>query len=223
MDICSTLNAPRRCRLGGKTFWVRSLSIEGMACVLAWLDDVLPGRSERTMPPEFGSQEAQEALRSWPGRFMLSWLAVRDSGISYDDVALLAYPDPEKPGDDERADLEHVRILDVLFASRRTAAKSDGEKRDVATTWCQAGMAALIREMGAEAVGKLSFDQFEWLMSDGEVDTQAQPAHAVTQNEVVDLLATAKVNEVAPEVIAAYEAAVKAYAASQEVADGPAT
>lgn len=194
-----------------------------MATLLSWLDDVLPGRSERVMPPEFSSPEAQEALRSWPGRFLLSWLAVRDMGISYDDVSLLAFPDQNNPEDVERADLEHVRLLDVLFGSRRTATRAEGEKRDISTTWCSEGMASLAREIGVEAMGKLSLDQFEWLMSGGEVDIDARPAHAAEaaadKGKIDDLLEQAKQRRdyVDPRVIEALERAQAAYAATGEL------
>jgi len=184
-----------------------------------------PGVASEQCRRSFGSPEAQEALRSWPGRFLISWLAVRDTGISYDDVSLLVFPNQDEPKDVERADLEHVRLLDVLFASRRTATKEEGQKRDISTTWCQSGMATLAREIGVDAIGKLSYDQFEWLSAGGIVDEHAEPSILASgdRGTVEAILETAKAiaaspnAEIAPEVIEAYERALKAFEASGEV------
>jgi hypothetical protein len=165
MDLPSTLNAARICYLAGKVYFVRALSLDGLSTVLAWLDDVLPGRSDRTGPPELGSDLAQAALNSAHGQVLLTWLALRDHGVSYDQAAEL-----------DTTELERVRLLSVLFATRRTAdPEPSAIAGDVSSTWCGESMAALARDMGLEAVGRLSRDQFEWLMSAGEADRQHSP------------------------------------------------
>ena len=124
------------------------------------------------------------------GQVLLTWLALRDQGFSYEDCAAL-----------DTTELERVRLLQVLFAVRRTADPVPSETAgDIAGTWCAEGMAALARDIGIEAVGRLSRDQFEWLMSGGEADREHSPEAR------------------------GYSAAMALYEAARaaEVADGPA-
>ena len=160
VDIVSTANAPRIAYVGQRVFWIRALSFEDFAIVLGWLDDVLPGRSDRKMPPNLGSPEAQAAIQSSVGKMVLAWLPLRHQGISFDEAAELA---------GAMTDLEQVRWLDVLFAHRRTKIDEPGGK-DIAETWCSKGMAQLVTAIGFSEAMRLSMDQFEWLMREGDVD-----------------------------------------------------
>ena len=191
MMLPETLNAPRIVYLAGRVFFVRALSLDGTATVLAWLDDILPGRADRTGPPELGSPEAQALLNSSHGQVLLTWLALRDQGFTYEQCLEL-----------DTTELERVRLLSVLFGTRRTAEPVPSETAgDIANTWTGEGMASLARDIGIEAVGRLSRDQFEWLMSGGEADREHSP-EARGYSAAMEL----------------YHAAVAA-----EVADGPAT
>jgi hypothetical protein len=165
MDLCSTLNAPRIVYLAGKVHFVKAMSLESTSIILAWLDDILPGKADRTFPPELGSDAAQAALNSAHGQVLLTWLALRGEGLSYDQCAAL-----------DTTELERVRLLQVLFATRRTAEPAPPGGTDVSQTWTGEGMAELAREIGLEAVGRLSRDQLEFLLSGGTADEQASPS-----------------------------------------------
>lgn len=211
MYLPDVFNAPRLCQLGGRTFFCRALSVEGMAVVLAWLDDRIPGRADRAKPPDVSCPEAQALLAKWEGRLLVSWLATREHGLGYDQVVELALPDPADEKDVERAEIEQLRIADVVFASRRTKAKASGAGGDIAETWCGEGVAQLATEIGLAEVGKLSLDQVDWLMHGGKVDEHAAPPEArVDQQQVAALLDHAKTLELPPEVIEAYERAAGA-------------
>ncbi len=168
MDLPSTVNAPRICHLDGKVYWVRALSVEAMGIILAWLDDVLPGRDDRIMPPLLSDEASQNAIKSPTGQALMIWLAIRDQGITYDNVTRMRV-----------TDIEYLRLLQVLYQRRRTievTQNTDHEVRDVGATWCSEGMVKLAYEIGLEALVKLSVDQFEWLMARGEVDSD--PAYS---------------------------------------------
>ena len=62
MDLVSALGPPRLCRLAGNDLWVKPYTLEDFAVLLAWLDDVLPGKVDRKMPPKLGSEEEWTAL-----------------------------------------------------------------------------------------------------------------------------------------------------------------
>ena len=164
MDLVSTINPPRIVYLAGQVYWVRAISIEGMAILLAWLDDVIPGRAERKMPPEFSSEEARRAIDSPVGRAMLTWIALREQGIDFSTAGHMS---------DELTDEEQLRLFDVLFCKRRTAeAKPGGE--DISKTWCAKGMANFAGQIGLKELASYSTDQIEWLMSEGELDANPQ-------------------------------------------------
>lgn len=164
MDLPNTLNAPRICWLGGKVHWVRALSIEGMAIVLGWLDDVLPGKADRLMPLLLSDQASQDALISPAGQAIMVWLALRDQGTTFDQVMEMTI-----------SEIEYACLLNILYAHRRTRGAPEPGGRDIAETWCSKGMAQLSIEIGLDAVRALSFDQFEWLMNEGEIDQQHSP------------------------------------------------
>lgn len=165
MDLPSTLNAPRMCALDNRIFWVRAMSLEGLGILLSWLDDVIPGRAGREGPPAINSDEGSTALTSPSGNALLVWIALRDQGVSWDECGALS---------DRATHEERFRLLDVLFAHRRTMQPSEGA-RDISETWCGKGMASMVQAIGYKEALSLSMDQFEWLMSDGEVDHHASP------------------------------------------------
>jgi hypothetical protein len=164
MDLPSTVNAPRICWLGGKVYWVRALSIESMAILLSWLDDILPGKADRKMPPLLSDEASQAALISPSGQCVAVWLALRDQGVTFEQVQEMTV-----------SEIEYVCLMNVLYAHRRTRGEPEPGGRDISETWCSKGMAQLAMEIGMDAVGKLSFDQFEWLMNEGDIDSQHSP------------------------------------------------
>lgn len=163
MDLPSTLNAPRIVYLGGRAHFVRAISMEGMAIILAWLDDVLPGRDEREMPPRFADDASQAALKAPSGQVLLIWIALRHEGISFDQAARI-----------DASEVEQIRLASVLFHRRRSMQPSP-TSADVGETWCGKGMASMVSQIGMDRVAALSLDQFEWLCSDGDCDLHADP------------------------------------------------
>jgi len=155
------------CQVGGKLYFIRAMTVEGLAIQLAWLDDVLPGRDERKMPPSPRSEEAQAAMASPTGRAVMVWIALREHGLTFEEVNRMPFND-----------LEYLSVLRVLYDTRRTREDKpidDGD--DISRTWCGEGLAHLVRDMGMAEVCKLSLDQFEWLMSGGDVDSSNSPAN----------------------------------------------
>ncbi len=172
MDMPSVLGAPRHCYIGGEVYWVRPMTMSAMAIVMQWLDDVLPGRADRRMPPKIGDEASQKALGSFPGQVMLTWLALRNHGFSYSQAAGLVPHSPEDDENDSRH-IEHLRVMDVFFARRRTMTKGEGGE-DWSETWFAKSMADMCLEYGIEQVSNLTLDQFEWLSSGGKADEYAQ-------------------------------------------------
>ena len=199
MDLPSTLGAPRHCFIGGNVYWIRPMSMEGLAIVMNWLDDVLPGRSERKMPPKLGDDASQAALSSFPGQAMLAWLALRDSGFSYAQAAeIVPHPDDGEGEASQRKAIEHFRLMEVLMTRRRTRDKEPPPgAEDISETWCAEGMASLASEYGLTEIGKLTLDQYEWLGTAGKLDEWRQ----FDMQAKLDAL---------PGVVAAYEAAMAA-------------
>lgn len=145
------------------------MSWSGWADVVAWLDDMRPGRADRTSPPRLADDASQELLRTDAGRALLAWIAVRDEGVTYADAAALWH---------QANDEERHRLLSVLMDRRRTLATDDDDRTgtDIGQIWCGKGMATLAQAIGIEAIGRLTLDQLEWLLSDGECDQHADPA-----------------------------------------------
>lgn len=163
MDLPSTLAARRICYVGGRPFWVRPISIGGIAEIVAWLDDVLPGARE--MPPRLGDPASQAQLDTPPGQALLAWIALRDEGVGYEEAAGLW----RETDDDGRN-----RLLSVLFARRRTMGRG-GAGDDIGELWCDKEMASAMVEVGASTFRSLTLDQVEFLMSGGECDRHADP------------------------------------------------
>ncbi len=169
MDLPSLLRAPRICWLAGRTYWVRPLTLDDWGTLLGWLDDVVPGREDRKTPPRFASDEAQAAIYSEPGRALLAWLALRDSGIPFDEAGALI---------EEATELEQSRLITVLFGRRRSLRLVPDEGDDLADTWW-GPLASKILEvfpgLTFEAVGRMSLDQLDCLGSQGVPDEN--PVH----------------------------------------------
>ncbi len=163
MDLPSLLRAPRICWLAGRTFWVRPLTLDDWGMLLAWFDDVLPGYADRKQPPCFGADEAQEALYSPTGYTIIAWIALRHEMPSFDEVASIIA---------EATDEERLRLLTVVFGRRRTL-KPGADGDDIATTWwgpviCSTeGLIEAYPALTFEAIGRLSLDQLDCLMSRG--------------------------------------------------------
>ena len=172
MDLPVTLGAPRHCYLDGEVYWVRPMTVLAMATVMQWLDDVLPGRSDRKMPLKIGDESSQRALQSFPGKVLLTYLALREHGFSYAQAAEIV---PHSPEDDanERKAVEHLRLIDVFMSRRRTMVKGEGGE-DWSDTWLDEHYARLASEYGLAELGNLTLDQFEWLCSGGKADEGEQ-------------------------------------------------
>lgn len=152
MDIVSTFNPPRLVQLAGKPYWVRALTLADFACILAWLDDVTPGRADRKMPPEFGSEESQRALESAHGRALLVWLALRDQGVSYAEAADIAI---------DVSEIEGIYLERVLFGRRRTM-KPGPPGEDIGVGWWGPVVASFIEAgISVDAIAGWTLDQLE--------------------------------------------------------------
>ena len=165
MDLPSVVGARRLCYVAGRAYWVRPCPLEGWAEIAAWLDDMTPGRAEREYPPRFGDDASQELLRTEAGLALLAWIALRDSGVDYDQSLKLW----SRADEDER-----VRLVSVLFARRRTIRPSE-DGSDIGETWCGEGMAELATSLGMDGLRRLTLDQVEFLLSAGKVDRHADP------------------------------------------------
>ncbi len=172
MDMPSVIGAPRHCYIGGNVYLVRPMTVLGLATVMQWLDDVLPGRADRKMPPKIGGEASQNALRSFPGQVMQAWLALREHGFTYAQAEAIVPHYPEDDGNDKKA-LEHLLLMEVFLSRRRTMGKIEGGQ-DWSETWLEKGHAQLAREFGLAAIGDLTLDQYEWLCSGGEADADEQ-------------------------------------------------
>ncbi len=172
MDLPCSLGAPRHCYIGDNVYWVKPMTLLGMATVMQWLDDVLPGRAERRMPPKIGDEASQKALQSFPGLCMLASLALSPHGFSYAQAAAIVPHSPDDD-DDEQKWTQFLRLHEVYMARRRTMRKGEGGE-DWSETWLEKGHAQFASEYGLEALGNLTLDQYEWLCSGGEIDEFGQ-------------------------------------------------
>ncbi len=165
--------------LAGRIFWVRPISLEAMGILLAWLDDVLPGRADRTCLPEYSDDASQEMLRSPTGQAIVRWLALRDQGISFAEASSL-----HAENDDDQA-IEITRLYQVLFERRRTY-EPGPLSSDVSEIWCGPGLVTMAKDLGMDAVRALTMDQFEWFASGGSCDEQSSP-EMLGYNRAVEL------------------------------------
>lgn len=160
MDIVATFAPERYCEVAGRPFWVRPMAVKDFAVLIAWLDDILPGRVQRTLPPLLGSPEAQAAVESTHGWVLLVWLALRGQGVDYAGAADLAM---------EAKEAEKIRLKDVLFARRRYMDRSGPAGEDLAAAWWGPGMIALSERMAslADSIGRLTLDQLDCYATEG--------------------------------------------------------
>lgn len=157
MDIVSAFAPPRLCRLAGVEYWVDRFRLADFALLIGWLDDVLPGRPERKLPPRLGSDEAAAALDSATGKAVHVYLALRGRGVAWEDCRAIAAALDE---------VEWVRLRDVQYGRRRMRDDAPGGRgSDLAEIWWGPGVAALVVEKGLayEAIGRFTLDQWEAL------------------------------------------------------------
>lgn len=176
MDICTTFNPERLVQLGGEPYWVRALTLADFAVILAWLDDVLPGRDARKMPPEFGSDDAQKALESAHGLSLLTWLALRGQGVGYPRAVEIALACGE---------VERYRLMQVLFARRRTMRPGpDGE--DLGVSWWGPVVASLAEAcyFPPSEVGGMTLDQLELVCMSRDRLKEEDPRHLTLEDVI---------------------------------------
>ncbi len=161
MDFPSTARAPRYCQIGPKIYFVEPMSLYKHATLLQWLDDVIPGRDERDMPPNIKSQEAEDALASPTGQTLLIWLALKDHGVDFNQAGEIS---------DVITDIERYVLTRALMTARRATQDPNPNGKSLSQTWCGKGMARLIRDIGYHETMALTMDQFEWLIKDGEIE-----------------------------------------------------
>lgn len=189
MDLPSLCGSARVCYLAGQRFWVRPLSLDALGTVLAWLDDVLPGREGRTMPPKVSTPEAQAALDAGPGLALLAWLGLRDQDIGYEQAAELMLSASEG---------ERLRFVGVLFGRRRTYQPGPGGA-DIAETWWGPHAVNLIDRypaMTLESLRGLTLDQLDALATGGCGDEDPE---RVSQELLERFDAMARANRAAKE------------------------
>ena len=146
--------------VGARTFWVRSLSQEDHAVLIAWLHDVLPGqaeRAERGVPPRLNDPESQKALDSATGNAVLFWAALRHCGVSWDDAATLSM---------QASGVEKARLFTVLFHKRMTY-KPTGAGEDLGEAWWGPSVAHLAKTQPMDQIAAMTLDQVDMLVSDG--------------------------------------------------------
>ncbi len=224
MDLVSALAPPRPRQLDGEVYWVRPLTLGDYAILLAWLDDVLPGKPDRTTPPLLGSAESQAALASTKGWEMLVWLALRADGTTWPEAVALAR---------EATDVERVCFLDALYARRRTWTPGPGGE-DLGTVWAgpifaggpeHVGMCERL-SMSLEEIAKLTLDQIDCLNGMG---VPGEDPKRVSHEELARFDELARANREAKErepakptgfEVAIDEAVVRLEAARAEEQDG---
>lgn len=165
MDIITTFNPPRMVMFGktehspGRIFWVRAITQEDYAILMAWIDDVLPGQSERTMPPSLSSPEASAALESPLGWTVLAWIGLRHSGVDYETAAKLIL---------QASPIEKARLMTVMFRKRPTFRPSLGGE-DIGVAWWGPNVAAMLKEfkLPLQMIGAMTLDQMEMIWGDG--------------------------------------------------------
>jgi len=160
MDIVSALAPPRVCRLAGQTLWVRPYTLEDFAVVLAWLDDVTPGKAARKIAPRLTDPSSQEAIETISGRTVTAWTALRHQGLTWGDVIALV---------SNATDEEWTSFLSVVFSGRRTSTDAGGDS-DLADCWIGPSLVSLCTRFPGHSIhdlGRLTLDQYAMLCGDG--------------------------------------------------------
>ncbi len=194
MDLCSALASPRLCQLDGETYWVRPLRLADYALILAWLDDVLPGKTERTTPPLLGDDKSQAALSSAKGWELLVWLGLRADGTTWNEAKAIAF---------EATVEERFIFHGALFARRRTKQPGPGGE-DLAEAWVGPMLSGTAESQGMcerfgmtlEDIAQLTLDQVECLNSNG---LESEDPRRVSHKELARFDALAKANREAKE------------------------
>lgn len=164
MDIISTFNPPRLVVLNGRDFWLRGLTIEDFALIVAWLDDILPGYEERILPPRFLSDDAQAKMETPLGWCILAWAGMRhQTGMSWDHVSSLilnTFKPDYPPGPSERS-----RLISVLFRRRKTLDLSLADSNDLGEAWWGPMVESLCTNLGftIHEVAAMTLDQIDCL------------------------------------------------------------
>ncbi len=194
MDLVSALAPPRLCQLDGETYWVKPLSLGDYALILAWLDDVLPGKPERTTPPLLGSEESQAALSSAKGWELLVWLALRADGTTWNEACAIAR---------ETTEVERIVFREAIYARRRTWLPGVGGE-DLGAVWAgpifaggpeHVGMCERL-SMSLEEIGRLTLDQIDCLNGMG---VPGEDPRRVSHEELARFDALARANREAKE------------------------
>ncbi len=194
MDLCSALAPPRLCQLDGETYWVRPLRLGDYALILAWLDDVLPGKPERTTPPLLGAEESRRALSGPKGWHLLVWLGLRNEGVSWNEAYAIAL---------EAADYERIAFCEAIYARRRTWKPGPGSQ-DLGAVWAGPIFAGTHESEGMcqrlgmtlDDIAALTLDQVDCLQSCGCPD---EDPRRVSHEELTRFDALARVNREAKE------------------------
>lgn len=162
MDLISTFNPPRFLLIAKQEFWVRGLTIGDFALVIAWLDDVLPGYHERSLPPRFLSDEAQAALDTPLGRCVLTYAGLRHSNVTWDRCQSIAL---------ESTPSEWSRLLTIFFRRRKNL-KHSGDAEDLGESWWGPTVERFCSELGCqlEDFANFTLDQMDCLGRQGLED-----------------------------------------------------
>lgn len=162
MDIVSVFNPPRFLLLAEQEFWIKGLTIGDFALIIAWLDDVLPGYAERTLPPRFLSDEAQSMMETTLGRCVLAYAGLRHSGVTWNRCQSLAL---------EASPAEWSRLMAIFFRRRRNLQQS-GEAEDLGEGWWGPMVSRFCVDLGyrPEDISGLTLDQIDCLGKSGLED-----------------------------------------------------
>jgi hypothetical protein len=149
--------------LSGEVFWLRSITQEDFAVLVAWIDDVLPGKESRELPPKLSDEASQQALDSPMGWSVQAWAALRHVGVTYDRACSLILG----ASDDEKR-----RFATVLYR-KRPSYKPSGQGADIGEAWWGPQVASLTeRGLSVTQIGAMTLDQVDMLFSDGGQNEQ---------------------------------------------------
>ena len=162
MDIVSALAPPRMCRLAGQTLWVKPYTLEDFAVILAWLDDVTPGKADRKIAPRFNDPACLAAISGPSGKTVAAWAALRHQGYSFNRVSDLVR---------QASDLEWLSFLSAVHSSRRTRKHDEiSDDRDLSEVWFGPNLVSLCERYPGHdlaSLGRLTLDQYALLCGEG--------------------------------------------------------
>jgi hypothetical protein len=167
MDLPSVSNAPRELPLGGVTYRARTLTLNQLGEVLAWLDDRLPaeGRGAGGLPL-FSSEAVQLALATADGLAVVLHLSLASCHptLTRDEARTLA-------GSLDDADV--ARLHAVAFRRRPNYAPPEpGRGKDLAEADWGILWEALSQHQAAAyaGAGELTLDQMDSYLARGEIE-----------------------------------------------------